>query len=142
MNQQYTDALEDAVFLYTRFQWQKHNNTDQPGSCFRDDREIYLVIDQACQQEERCFHLMEWLMLFARDHKNWSPELEQWCLEVVNRDPIHIRTKDDRWKKNNRNNTQMWKLMMQYQEEVLRRLDEDHDAEANTFSQHFEFQGR
>ena len=138
MNQAYTEALEDAIFLYTRCQWQKQHNIKEPGTCFRDDREIYLIWDSASANEERCFHLLEWLRLFARDHKNWDAELEAWCQEVLSRDPVQIRLKGDRWKKHNRNNTQAWKLLMQYQEEVLRRLQQD-EQNTNTFSEHFEF---
>jgi hypothetical protein len=135
---QYDEAVEDVIFLYNRCQWQKRNNTDQPGSCFRDDREIYLIWDSASANEERCFHVIEWMQLFARDHKNYDLELEAWCQEVMAREPVQIRTKSDRWKKNNRNNTQVWKLLMQFQEEVLRRLEQDEDK-SNTFSEHFEF---
>jgi hypothetical protein len=134
----YNEALEDAAFLYTRFQWQKDNNRKYPGECTQGDSEIWKIVDSASQDSERCHQLMENLIVFAQDHKNFSAELEAWCAEVLSRDPIHIRTRDDKWKKRNINNTQIWKLMMQYEEMVLLRL-QDTNEKSNTFSQHFEY---
>ena len=137
MNRAYDDALHDAVFYYTRCQWQMQNNNTEPGKCFPNDVEIYKVTDSVSLDEERCYHLIENLKAFAQDHANWNRELEDWCQEVLNRDPVHIRTKAERWK-STRNNHMMWKLIMQYQEQVTERLKEPHDS-TNTFSQHFEF---
>jgi len=134
----YKEALEDAAFLYTRFQWQKDHNRDHPGECTQGDSEVWKIVDSASQDSERCHQLVENLIVFAQDHKNFSAELEAWCVEVLSRDPIHIRTRDDKWKKRNTNNTQIWKLMMQYEETVLLKL-QNNDEKNNTFSDHFEF---
>ena len=137
MNRAEQDAMEHAVSLYFRFQQQKNNNNHKPGQCSVNDTKVYEIIDDVNQNEERCFHLMEWLMLFAIDNKNWNKNLQDWCGEVLDRNPIHTRTQDERWK-STRNNHMMWMLMMQYQEEVTRRLEED-DEKINTFSEHFEY---
>jgi hypothetical protein len=138
MNRAYDDALQDAVFYYTRCQWQMQNNKREPGKCFPNDVEIYKVTDVASLDEERCYNLIENLKAFAQHHANWDRDLEDWCGEVLNRNPIQIRTKAERWK-STRNNHQMWKLIMQYQEEVTRRLEEGINENHSTFSQHFEF---
>ena len=138
MNRAEQDAMEHAVSLYLRFQQQKNNNNHKPGQCSVNDIKVYEIIDDANQNGERCFHLMEWLMLFAKDNKNWNKNLQDWCGEVLDRNPIHTRTQDERWK-STRNNHQMWMLMMQYQEEVTRRLEEGINENHSTFSQHFEF---
>jgi len=138
MNRAEQDAMEHAVSLYLRFQDQKNNNRHNPGQCSENDIKVYEIIDDANQNAERCFHLMEWLMLFAKDNKNWNKKLQDWCGEVLDRNPIHTRTRDERWK-STRNNHMMWMLMMQYQEEVTRRLGEAHES-TNTFSRHFDFQ--
>jgi len=130
--------MEHAVSLYLRFQDQKNNNKHKPGQCSVNDIKVYEIIDDANQNEERCFHLMEWLMLFAKDNKNWNKNLQDWCGEVLDRNPIHTRTRDERWE-STRNNHMMWMLMMQYQEEVTRRLEEGINENHSTFSQHFEF---
>ena len=138
MNRAEQDAMEHAVSLYLRFQDQKNNNKNKPGQCSVNDIKVYEIIDDANQNGERCFHLMEWLMLFAKDNKNWNKNLQDWCGEVLDRNPIHTRTQDERWK-STRNNHMMWMLMMQYQEEVTRRLEEGINENHSTFSQHFEF---
>lgn len=133
----YNEALEDAVFLHLRCVWQKQNNNSDPGKCFKDDKELYLIWDSASADEERCYNLIENLKAFAQNHPNWNKDLADWCMEVLNRNPIHIRTREERWK-STRNNHQIWKLLMQYHEMVLKRLEED-EEKTNTFSQHFEY---
>ena len=76
MNRAEQDAMEHAVSLYLRFQQQKNNNNHKPGQCSVNDTKVYEIIDDVNQNEERCFHLMEWLMLFAIDNKNWNKNLQ------------------------------------------------------------------
>lgn len=134
---QYKDAMEDAVDQHLRCVWQKENNQEHPGECFKNDKVVYEKWDIVSlpENEERCFHLMEWLILFAQDHPNWDQDLANWCLEVLDRNPVHIRTKQERWK-STRNNHMIWKLLMQYHEMVLIKLQE---KKVNNFSNHFEF---
>lgn len=88
-------------------------HTDQRGKPQRNDRRIWQLIDQLTRAD------FDTIIELTAGTRHWNHTTEDWCCEVLERQPFYIRAQAERFK-SNANNTRIWQLLMLMYERLLR----------------------
>ena len=114
--------MERVAEIYERFE----RHIELHKAPVRSDRQIWKWVDEMSMET-----LID-LVRFAKAHKGWNYDLNDWMDEVALRSPFWVRNATDKHKSSN-NNTMMWKLMMLFREVIEARLKDLDDPKKKLF---------
>jgi len=129
-NIKYHDGIKSAVFVFERLE----QHEKQHGKPVKNDAELWREVDFNSADAELAGHFIDNMVSLAKFNTHWDHDMAQWCNDVLQRRPVHLRQRGDKWTTNN-NNVMIWRLMMLFREVVNQELDM---MALNTFHDHFE----